>query len=151
MQNITTISRKRYTLREKCSHSKLFWSAFSRIRAEHGEILRLSPHSVRMRENADQNNSKCGNFLHWHKSHIWAHIFLFWSNLGQKRTVKKIKYTVFNNFQFPLRSGKKWEKKANELIFEKNLHMQDLFALIPGFEIIFAKANRRYLLKVLVL
>ena len=28
-----------------------FWSVFSRIRIEYGEILRVSPHSVRMREN----------------------------------------------------------------------------------------------------
>ena len=33
---------------------ELFWP---------GEILRTSPYSVRMRENADQNNSKYGYFL----------------------------------------------------------------------------------------
>ena len=32
----------------------LFWSVFSRIRTEYGEILRTSPYSVRMRENTDQ-------------------------------------------------------------------------------------------------
>ena len=31
-----------------------FWSVFSRIRTEYGEILRISPYSVRMRENTDQ-------------------------------------------------------------------------------------------------
>ena len=31
-----------------------FWSVFSRIRAEYGEILRISPYSVRLRENTDQ-------------------------------------------------------------------------------------------------
>ena len=31
-----------------------FWSAFSRIRTEYGEILRISPYSVRMQENTDQ-------------------------------------------------------------------------------------------------
>ena len=36
---------------------------FSRIRTEYGEILRISPNSVRMPENADQNNSEYGNFL----------------------------------------------------------------------------------------
>ena len=43
------------SLREKCSYSELFWSAFSFIRTEYGEI--------RMRENAHQNNSELGNFL----------------------------------------------------------------------------------------
>ena len=50
-----------YSVREKCSYSELFWFAFSRIRTEYGEIRR---YSVRMRENADQNNSKYGSFLH---------------------------------------------------------------------------------------
>ena len=40
------------SLRKKCSYSELFWSAFSRIRTEYGEILRISPYLVRMQENA---------------------------------------------------------------------------------------------------
>ena len=51
-----------FSLHEKCPVSELFWSAFSRIQAEYGEI-RIPPHSVRMRENADQNNSEYGHFL----------------------------------------------------------------------------------------
>ena len=43
-------------------YSELFWSVFSRIRAEYGEIRSISLYSVRMRENTDQNNSKYGNF-----------------------------------------------------------------------------------------
>ena len=31
-----------------------FWSVFSLIRTEYGEILRISLHSIRMRENMDQ-------------------------------------------------------------------------------------------------
>ena len=38
----------KYTLRKKYPYSELFGSAFSRIRTEHGEILRVSPYSVRM-------------------------------------------------------------------------------------------------------
>ena len=36
---------------------------FSRIRTECGEIRSISPYSVRMRENADQNNSEYSHFL----------------------------------------------------------------------------------------
>ena len=54
---------KRNALREKCQYSELFWSVFSRIPTEYGEILRVSPYWVRMRENADQNNSEYGYFL----------------------------------------------------------------------------------------
>ena len=50
-------------LREKCPYWELFWSTFSRIQTEYWEILRISPYSVWMRENADQNNSEYGQFL----------------------------------------------------------------------------------------
>ena len=50
------------SLRKKCPYSELFWSAFSHIRTEYGEIRSISPYSVRMRENADQNNSDYGHF-----------------------------------------------------------------------------------------
>ena len=34
------------------------WSVFSHIRTEYREIRSISPYSVRMRENADHNNSE---------------------------------------------------------------------------------------------
>ena len=49
-------------LRKKCPYSELFWSAFSRIRTEYGEIKSISPYSVWTRENADQNNFEYGHF-----------------------------------------------------------------------------------------
>ena len=51
-------------MREKCLHLEFFWSVFSGIRTEYGEILRISLYSVRMRENTDQENSEYGHFLH---------------------------------------------------------------------------------------
>ena len=36
-------------LREKCPYSEFFWSVFSHIRSEYGEILRISSYTVRMR------------------------------------------------------------------------------------------------------
>ena len=57
-----------YSLREKCPYSELFWPAFSRIWIECGEILRISPNSVRMRKNPDQNNSEYRHFL---RSDFW--------------------------------------------------------------------------------
>ena len=50
-------------LHEKCSYSELFCSAFFRIRTGYREIRNISPSSVQMLENADQNNSKYGHFL----------------------------------------------------------------------------------------
>ena len=49
-------------LRKKCPYSDLFWSAFSRIRTKCKEILSISPYSVRMWENGDQNKSEYGHF-----------------------------------------------------------------------------------------
>ena len=43
-------------LREKCPYLENFWSLFSSIRTEYGEILRISPYSVRMLENTNQKN-----------------------------------------------------------------------------------------------
>ena len=57
------ILSEHWTLREKCPCSELFWSAFSPIRTEYGQILHISHYSIRMRENADQNNSEYGHFL----------------------------------------------------------------------------------------
>ena len=36
---------------------------FSTLRTEYGEILRISPYSVRIWKNADQKNSEYGHFL----------------------------------------------------------------------------------------
>ena len=47
-----------FTLRKNCPYLELFWSVFSRIRTEYEDILPISPFSVQMRENKDQNNSK---------------------------------------------------------------------------------------------
>ena len=40
-----------------------FWSVFSRIRTEYGEIFCISQFSVRVRENTDQKDFECEHFL----------------------------------------------------------------------------------------
>ena len=51
------------TLCEKCRCSEFFWSVFSRIRTECGEVPLISLlYSVRMWENTDQKNPNAGNF-----------------------------------------------------------------------------------------
>ena len=52
-----------HSLREKCPYLELFWSAFPSIRAEYGEMLRISPYPIRMRENAEKNHSEYGHIL----------------------------------------------------------------------------------------
>ena len=57
-------------LRKKCPYSELSWSVFSRIRNEYGQIIRISPYSVQIWENADQNNSRYGHFSRSHHTGI---------------------------------------------------------------------------------
>ena len=45
------------SLLEKCQNTEFFLVRISRIRTEFGEILRISPYSVRMRENEVVLNS----------------------------------------------------------------------------------------------
>ena len=53
----------REALRQKCPYLELFWSVFSGIQTEYGDILRTFPYSVRMQENKDQNNFEYGHLL----------------------------------------------------------------------------------------
>ena len=47
----------------KVSIRNFFWSVFSRIRTEYGDLLRKPPYSVRTLENADQKISVFAQFL----------------------------------------------------------------------------------------
>ena len=62
MKNINTVKAVRQTLREERPYSEFFWSVFSRIRTEHGEIRSTSLYSVQMQGNTDQKNSEQGHF-----------------------------------------------------------------------------------------
>ena len=53
----------RSPMRNMCPYLELPWSSFSRIRTEYREIRSISSYSVRMRENADQNNSEYWHFV----------------------------------------------------------------------------------------
>ena len=84
-----------FALHEKCLYSDLLLFAFSRIRTEYGEILRIYLYSVWMLENTDQNNSEYGHFL---RSVNYSNIFfmeLFTSILLSSvlPTSNQLKYT----------------------------------------------------------
>ena len=67
----------------KCLYSGLFWSAFSCIQIEYGEIFCISPYPVRMRESAAQNNSEYGHFLRSESSYIIKYLLInsFWTSV----------------------------------------------------------------------
>ena len=56
------MSRETPSLRKNCPYAEFFWSTFSRI----------SPYSVRMRENLDQKYSEYGHFS---RSTCFASVF----------------------------------------------------------------------------
>ena len=63
LQSLSQDPRKylRCSLPEQCSYSEFFWSAFSHIRTKYREIRNISPHSLQIQENTDQNNSDYGH------------------------------------------------------------------------------------------
>ena len=81
-------------LRKKCPYSVLFWSVFSGIRTEYGEIFRNSPYSVQMLENTDQNNSEYGYFScsDWQEKNK-----VFWC----KKQNETNPWVIFEFFTFP--------------------------------------------------
>ena len=91
---IVIVKTTTYLLREKCPYSELFWSVFSRIRTEYGEVQSISLYSVRMRENADHNNSEYGHFLRsdWEDAKIKHKKQNFkkkWQNFDKTRNVRQ--------------------------------------------------------------
>ena len=50
------------TLRKNCPNTEFFWSAFSRIWIEYGDLRSKSPYLIQIRENTEQKNSVFGHF-----------------------------------------------------------------------------------------
>ena len=88
---------------ENVQIQSFFWSVFSRIRTKYGEILCISPYSVRMWENTDLN-----------KLRIWTHfaqcLFLF--------TIGIFKGNVF--FKLSLQASHSLKKYRLQKIPENN-------------------------------
>ena len=49
-------------LREKCPYWEFFWSVFSRVRTEYGDIQSISPYLVQMRENRTRKTPNTDTF-----------------------------------------------------------------------------------------
>ena len=56
------VDGKNVALRKKCPYSELFRFVFSGICTEYEDIRSISPYSVQMRVNTDQNYSEYGHF-----------------------------------------------------------------------------------------
>ena len=59
-----------YPLREKCPYSEFFWGVFSFIRTDYGQMLRISPYLVWMKENTNQKKLRLRTFFkQWSLNH----------------------------------------------------------------------------------
>ena len=77
VQSTSYVQEVWLTLRDKCPYSEFFWSEFSRIRTEYGEIIRVSPYSVRMLENTDQKNSQYAHILRSNEYVRFIYLFIY--------------------------------------------------------------------------
>ena len=59
-----------YTKSRKCPYSELFWSVFSRLWNEYGEIRSTSPYSVRMRKMLTKITPKTDTFTAVIEEHL---------------------------------------------------------------------------------
>ena len=99
-------------LRKKCPFSGLFWSTFSRIQTEYGEIFCIFPYSVRTRENTDQNNPENEHFLRsatfllnncWNQDSLVScntNLVQIWRNKNDKVLLYLFSFPKINCFVF---------------------------------------------------
>ena len=108
-------------LREKCPYSEFFWSLFSRIQTEYGEIWCISPYSAQTQENTKQKNSEYG-LSSGHASHhsLWTLVVLYkstsfvWLNKACYIAKKSLLKSIFPS-SVPTSSSRKiylWQSVA---------------------------------------
>ena len=112
------------TLRKKCLHSELFWSVFSRIWTEYGEIRPISPYSVRMPGNTDQNNSE---YKHFSRSVNYELKYMIFFSMWSPKNFKK-KTIVYNYHGNKIQSNcrKSTASLLDEIQNSFLFHSQDL-------------------------
>ena len=75
-----------------------FWSVFSHIQTEYGDILRISPYSVQMWEKRDQKKLRIWTlFTQWQD--VWVSLAHFWPVFPFYSSWKRLKILVFCFFQ----------------------------------------------------
>ena len=85
----------------KCVQTRsFFWSVFSRIRTQYGEILRISPYSVQMRQNTDQKKLRIWTlftqcFLMC--DHLIFKSFLFQMGIFRRTRVPFFEWTILRS------------------------------------------------------
>ena len=109
-----------------------FWSIFSRIRTEYGEILRISPYSVRMRGNTDQNNFEYRHFLRsgyfkvfTFENEMWWRFI--WNNLSEFVSWNRLVESMLDLYYFVL-----WLVVC--LLFVKLFTWDFVFIVYIGFD-----------------
>ena len=115
MENFSAVLRVRIsmsTLPKYFQYLEYFWSAFSHIWTEYGDLLCKSPYSVQMEENAGQKNSEYGQFPRSDTKPNFG--TEHWETYSKPKHISKIKLLaeIVSNFKLT--------------IFQKKLHRRCL-------------------------
>ena len=97
VSNIFIVNRK--TLCKGRPYSEFFWSVFSRIPAEYGDLQSKSLSLVRIWENTDQKNFEYRHFLHGkrHKNKFFFYLGFLSQPFTNHRTVREGVGHFFNS------------------------------------------------------
>ena len=90
---------ERKSLRRKCPYSDFFWSAFSCIRAQYGDLQSKSRCSVQMRQNTNQENSENEHFS---LSDCLEKFFMFTSFSSRNFSTLSLAIFQLVIYQFPV-------------------------------------------------
>ena len=71
------------TLREKCTYEEFFWSVFSRIRTEYGDLR------SKIQENTNQKISENGQFL----CSVKVYVDLYYCQVSSKKAVRSLPFS----------------------------------------------------------
>ena len=114
-----------------CSHCvksvqirSFFWSVFSHVRAEYGEVRSISPYSVRIRENTDQKKLRIWTlFIQWFISNLFMTLCKtrFWFSILYFKYLQPNDWDVFEISYWITE-----ENYHDELIFIRNWHLPTL-------------------------
>ena len=109
----TIFSNISSTLCEKCTNTEFFWSIFSGVQTEYGEIRSIYPYSVRMRENTDQKKLRIWTlFRQWHYIRKCSHNCFYTKDLTPLLHVKRLSLSfaeTFRSIHFLPSSYKFWQ------------------------------------------
>ena len=135
-----------YYCAKKCPHLELFLPVCSCIRTERGEIVHISPYSIRIGKNIEQHNSKCEHFSH---SVFCAYQSVFRNGIALH---KKLKFSIKDFFSKcdQIRSFLRISLHSLKKFLMENFHFLCSFYFFIQTVVLQVVSNSRFLFKDLI-